>query len=258
MKVNPEAPKGGTWAHEGHTYFFCSPKCREKFRAEPQKYLAPQQAEPPAGPPGTVYVCTMDPEVRQDHPGACPKCGMALEPEAPVVATKTQYVCPMHPEVVREAPGNCPKCGMALEPKALAPGTEEDNAERRDMEQRFWVAAALTLPVFLIAMAHLVPGTPAWVESDPSRWVQFVFSAPVVFWAGWPFLQRGGRSILNRHLNMFTLIALGVGVAWFYSAAVMLAPGLFPPSFRHHGKIGIYFESAAVITVLVARPQPHG
>jgi Cu+-exporting ATPase len=196
----------------------------------------------------------MCPGVEGDAPGNCPKCGMRLELN-PAFRTpspaKAIYTCPMHPEIEQAHPGTCPKCGMALEPKALAPGTEEDDAELRDMEQRFWVGAALTLPVFLLAMAHLLPAAPAWVDSDPSRWVQFIFSAPVVLWAGWPFFERGGRSVLNRRLNMFTLIALGVAVAWLYSAAVMLAPGLLPPSFQHHGKIGIYFEAAAGIIVLV-------
>jgi Cu+-exporting ATPase len=227
------------FVHEGREIKLCCAGCLNAFHQDPAKFL--QKLDRTAGEPGAA------PKHQDKAPGAAPRHG----DHSAAATAGAIYTCPMHPEIEQDHPGNCPKCGMALEPKALAPGTEEDNAERRDMEQRFWVAAALTLPVFLIAMAHLVPGAPAWVESDPSRWVQFVFSAPVVFWAGWPFFQRGWRSVLNRHLNMFTLIALGVGVAWLYSAAVMLAPGLFPPSFQHHGKIGIYFESAAVITVLV-------
>ena len=275
------------FVHEGREIKLCCAGCLNAFYQDPAKFLqkldrtaaegaAPrnQDQAPGAAPlhgghhhsatatakaaaerkPTKPYFCPMCPGVEGDAPGDCPKCGMRLELN-PAFRTpapaKTIYTCPMHPEIEQDHPGNCPICGMTLEPKALAPGTDEDDAERRDMEQRFWVAAALTLPVFLLAMAHLVPGAPAWADSDPSRWVQFLFSAPVVLWAGWPFFERGWRSVLNRHLNMFTLIALGVGVAWLYSAAVMLAPGLFPPAFQHHGKIGIYFESAAVITVLV-------
>ena len=144
---------------------------------------------------------------------------------------------------------------MALEPKNVVAGGEEDNAELRDMTRRFWIGAVLTLPVFTVAMAHLLPGAPAWADSDPSRWMQFALSTPVVLWAGWPFFVRGWQSLINRSLNMFTLIAMGIGVAWFYSAIVMLAPGIFPPSFQQHGKIGVYFESAAVITVLVLLGQ---
>ena len=144
---------------------------------------------------------------------------------------------------------------MALEPKNVVAGGEEDNAELRDMTRRFWIGVVLTVPVFTVAMAHLLPGAPAWADSDPSRWMQFALSTPVVLWAGWPFFVRGWKSLINRSLNMFTLIAMGIGVAWFYSAIVMLAPGIFPPSFQQHGKIGVYFESAAVITVLVLLGQ---
>jgi Cu+-exporting ATPase len=152
MKVNPQAPKGGTYEYGGHTYFFCNPKCQEKFRADPQKYLKPEAEEPPAAPPGTMYVCPMDPEVRQDHPGACPKCGMALEPEAPVVETKTEYVCPMHPEVVQDHPGSCPKCGMALEPRTVM-AEEKPDPELISMTRRFWVSLALSIPVVFLGMS---------------------------------------------------------------------------------------------------------
>jgi P-type Cu+ transporter len=172
----------------------------------------------------------------------------ASKPDAKIL-----YTCPMHPQIEQDHPGSCPICGMALEPKTI--GSFEENAELRDMTRRFWVGAALTLPVFLIAMAHVFPGAPRWLDGDPSRWMQFVLSTPVVLWAGWPFFQRGWQSIVNRSPNMFTLIAMGVGVAWVYSAVVMLAPRIFPPSFQHHGKIGIYFEAAAVITVLVLLGQ---
>jgi Cu+-exporting ATPase len=165
------------------------------------------------------------------------------------------YTCPMHPQIERDHPGNCPICGMTLEPKRPVAEGDEDSAELRDMTRRFWISVALALPVFLIAMAHLFPHAPEWVASDPSRWVQFVLSTPVVLWGGWPFFVRGWQSLRNRSLNMFTLIAMGVSVAYFYSSVVMLFPHLFPQSFQEHGKIGVYFESAAIITVLVLLGQ---
>jgi len=168
------------------------------------------------------------------------------------------YTCPMHPEVRQNHPGACPKCGMALEPKTVTAGTDDDeNAELRDMTKRFWIGAALALPVFLLAMAHLIPALArqCWVESSVSRWVQFGLAALVVGWAGWPLLHRGWRSIVTRHLNMFTLISVGVGAAFVFSAAAMLMPGMFPPTMQHEGKVAIYFESAAVIVVLVLLGQ---
>src|SRR5207248_785716 len=158
------------------------------------------------------------------------------------------YTCPMHPEIEQDHPGNCPICGMALEPKTPIIAGEEENAELRDMMRRFWFGAVLALPVFVLGMAHIFPNAPTWVVSDWSRWLQFLLSTPVVLWCGWPFFVRGWQSIRNGSLNMFTLIAMGVGVAYLYSAAVMLAPGIFPPSFQEHGKIGVYFEAAAIIT----------
>src|SRR5205823_11422797 len=168
---------------------------------------------------------------------------------------KMIYTCQMHPEVEQYHPGNCPICGMALELKTPSGVGEEDNAELRDMTRRFWIGAVLALPVFVLGMAHVFPNAPTWVASDWSRWLQFLLSTPVVLWGGWPFFVRGWESIRNRSLNMFTLIAMGVGVAYLYSAAVLLAPGLFPPSFQEHGKIGVYFEAAAIITVLVLLGQ---
>jgi Cu+-exporting ATPase len=170
-------------------------------------------------------------------------------------AATTIYTCPMHPEIERDGPGACPICGMALEPKTISAANAEDDSELVDMSRRFWVGVALALPVFLLAMSHLIPNAPAWLSGDASRWVQFALSTPVVLWAGWPFFERGGRSIQTRNLNMFTLIAIGVAVAYFYSAVVMLFPGAFPASMTHHGKIGIYFEAAAMITVLVLLGQ---
>ena len=157
----------------------------------------------------------------------------------------------MHPEIEQDHPGNCPICGMALEPKTPISASDEENVERRDMTRRFWIGAFLALPVFVLGMAHVFPNAPDWIASDWSRWLQFLLSTPVVLWCGWPFFVRGWQSIRNRSPNMFTLIAMGVGVAYIYSAIVMIAPGSFPPSFQEHGKIGVYFEAAAIITVLV-------
>lgn len=202
------------------------------------------------------FICPMHPEVQSDRPGACPKCGMGLEAATPGRATaKIIYTCPMHPQIEQDHPGNCPICGMALEAKNVIAGSEGENAELRDMTLRFWIGAVLSLPVFVVAMAHLLPGAPEWVQGDVSRWMQFILSTPVVLWCGWPFFQRGWQSLVNRSLNMFTLIAMGVGAAYLYSAVVMLLPGVFPPSFSAHGKIGIYFEAAAIITVLVLLGQ---
>jgi len=168
----------------------------------------------------------------------------------------TIYTCPMHPEVERDSPGACPKCGMSLEPTGVAAaGKEMENAELIDMTHRFWIGAVLSLPVLILAMAHLVPRASHWAESDWSRWLQFALSTPVVLWAGAPFFQRGWESLRHRALNMFTLISMGVGVAYLYSAIVMLAPGVFPASFQEHGRLGIYFETAAVIVVLVLLGQ---
>jgi Cu+-exporting ATPase len=161
----------------------------------------------------------------------------------------------MHPQIEQDHPGNCPICGMALEPKNATADGDVENAELRDMTRRFWIGAVLSLPVFVLAMAHIFPSASPWVQSEWSRWTQFILSTPVVLWCGWPFFQRGLQSIINRSLNMFTLIALGVGVAYVYSAVVMLFPHSFPPSFGMHGKTGIYFEAAAIITVLVLLGQ---
>ncbi|MEY2494759.1 MAG: P-type Ag+ transporter [Verrucomicrobiota bacterium] len=198
------------------------------------------------------YFCPMCEGVESDTPGSCPKCGMALERNPTSRGTgKTNYTCPMHPQIEQDHPGECPICGMTLEPKNVRGGGEEENTDLRDMTLRLWIGALLSIPVFILAMSHMVPAAPEWMHGDLSRWAQFILSTPVVLWAGFPFFKRGWQSIRNRSLNMFTLISIGVGAAYFYSATVMLIPQLFPPSFAAHGMIGVYFEAAAVITVLV-------
>ncbi|MQA65973.1 MAG: heavy metal translocating P-type ATPase [Alphaproteobacteria bacterium] len=214
-------------------------------------------AAAPAPEAGTVYTCPMHPEVRNDGPGACPKCGMALEPLAPAAASRTIYTCPMHPEIRRDAPGSCPICGMALEPLQVTAETGP-SPEFLDMSRRFWVSLVLTLPLLLLAMGDLLPFWPEEGIVSPviDRWVQFVLATPVLLWGGWPFFERAWQSVLNRSLNMFTLIGMGTGVAYVYSAVGVLAPGIFPASFRGHGgHIGLYFEAAAVIVTLVLLGQ---
>ncbi|MEP6602805.1 MAG: copper-translocating P-type ATPase, partial [Spartobacteria bacterium] len=194
---------------------------------------------------------------QSDTPGSCPKCGMALE-RNPLhrEAKKIIYTCPMHPQIEQDHPGPCPICGMALEPKNIVADATEENAELMDMTQRFWIGAALTLPVFLLGMAHMFPRVPHWVTGDFSRWLQLALATPVVLWGGAPFFQRGWRSLRTMNLNMFTLIAMGIGVAFLYSAVAVVFQNVFPASFRDaHGQIGLYFEAATVITVLVLLGQ---
>ncbi len=163
----------------------------------------------------------------------------------------------MCPGVEADKPGECPKCGMALEPTSGVSAEEDFNGELRDMTRRLWIGGLLALPVFLLAMAHLIPavGHESWVMGAASRWIQFALSTPVVLWAGWPFFRRGWRSLATWHLNMFTLIAIGVGTAFVYSIVALLAPGIFPPAMRPHGTVDIYFEAAAVIVLLVLLGQ---
>ncbi|WDT73876.1 MAG: copper-translocating P-type ATPase [Candidatus Manganitrophus sp.] len=200
----------------------------------------------------------MDPEVRQLGPGACPKCGMALEPAVIVPpTTKTEYVCPMHPEIVRDAPGSCPICGMALEPRTVTV-EEEVNPELADMTRRFRISAVLTLPLVLLSMSEMIPGNPLGEIASPRLlvWIQFLLATPVVLWGGRPFFQRGWSSIVNRSLNMFTLIAIGTGIAYLYSVAATLFPDLFPATLRgDHGQVPVYFEVSAAIIVLVQLGQ---
>lgn len=244
---------------DGRTFYFCCEGCRTKFLALDKIPDAPlKQMETVTPSASARYFCPMCPGVESDTPADCPTCGMALEPNPAWLVnamTKTIYVCPMHPDVQQDEPGDCPKCGMALEPQTAQ--VEEENPELTDMSRRFWFGVLFALPVFILAMAHMVPGVTheSWVMGNTSRWLQFILSTPVVLWAGWPFFKRGWRSVATWNLNMFTLIAIGVGAAYLFSAIAMLAPGIFPESFREHGTIGIYFESAAVIIVLVLLGQ---
>jgi P-type Cu+ transporter len=258
MTISPDGAVGHI-DHEGETYYFCSKSCLERFRAAPEQFLADRPAPPPSPADRQVeYTCPMDPEVRQLGPGACPKCGMALEPAVPVApATTTKWTCPMHPQVVQDGPGSCPICGMALEPVTVA-AEEEENHELRDMTRRFWVSTVLTIPLVAIAMAHMVPGLEFQhlLVGRPLGWLELLLATPVVLWGGWPFFVRGWYSVVNRSLNMFTLIALGVGVAYVYSVVAALFPQVFPASFRDEAnQVAVYFEAAAVIVTLVLLGQ---
>ena len=267
MTVDPAAARASA-VHDGRTYYFCCPSCASKFRADPGRYMhaqvpehapdrytAPPGARPAAAASGVIYTCPMHPEVRQDHSGACPKCGMALEPVGgSALATKVEYSCPMHPEVVSDHPGNCPKCGMALEPRTVT-AEEGPNQELADMSRRFWIGAALSVPVFLIAMSDMLPGRPLHPYMVLLNWVQLVLATPVVLWCGWPFFERAWASVVHRSPNMFTLIALGVGAAYLYSLAAALFPWAFPEGFRMGGGVETYFDTAAVVTVLVLLGQ---
>ncbi|MDB5650454.1 MAG: haloacid dehalogenase [Hyphomicrobiales bacterium] len=218
MTVDPATAKHRT-EHEGKSYFFCSAGCRQKFEDDPKCYLHPEShaAAPPA-PKGTIFTCPMHPEIRQEGPGSCPICGMGLEPEMPSADSGP-------------------------------------NEELVDMTRRFWIALPLTLPVFVLEMGSHLLGM-HWLPQQTSNWVQFALATPVVLWAGWPFFVRAWQSLQTRNLNMFTLIAMGTGVAFLYSVVATIAPQLFPPAFRQHdGSVPIYFEAAAVITVLVLLGQ---
>ena len=258
------------YLHEGTEYLFCSASCHDKFVAAPGKYLRPEQTESVADTGATdycpddtcdigfvLYTCPMHPEVRRNGPGACHKCGMTLEPvSAPVLDSRTEYTCPMHPEIVQDHPGSCPRCGMALEARTVA--VQEDTTELDTMTRRFWVSTALALPVFLLAMvADLAPAwLPAGISMKTVQWVEFALATPVVLWGGWPFFVRGWHSVASWNLNMFTLIGLGVAVAWTYSVVALLLPQVFPPTMqRVGGTVPVYFEAAAVITALVLLGQ---
>ena len=290
MEVDPsraaEAGRVSQW--EGTAYFFCCDGCRTRFERDPAAALRPAvpvtdihvaaatatrpiegmgahgvaaagasagaAGRPPAAGP---YVCPMCPDVRAERAGTCPSCGMALERSLAALAGARQYVCPMHPEIVRTEPGACPICGMALESRGGA-SADEESAELDAMRSRLWVGAALTAPVVVLAMAEMLPGAPLHraLGAPLVALIQLVLAAPVVLWAGGPFFARAWQSIVNRHPNMFTLIALGTGAAFTHSTLATLAPGVFPQAFRGHGGVvPVYFEAAAVITVLVLLGQ---
>ncbi len=218
MTVKVEGAKHTT-AHEGQIYYFCNPRCLEKFRAEPQRYLKPAGAKQPEALAGTIYTCPMHPQIRQIGPGSCPICGMALEPEL-----------------------------VTAEP---AP-----NPELADMARRFWIGLVLAVPVLALEMGGHLTNLHMLLGPKISSWSQFALATPVVLWAGWPFFERAWQSLRTRNLNMFTLIAMGTGVAWAYSVVAIAVPGVFPPAFRGpEGTVAVYFEAAAVITVLVLLGQ---
>ncbi|MEQ8787722.1 MAG: heavy metal translocating P-type ATPase [Pirellulaceae bacterium] len=274
---------GLTADRDGTTYYFCCEHCRRKFLGKTgegaqlvslggkvdhaahhqhgeharhnQHEHAPRQA---TKKPTAAYYCPMCEGVESDKPGTCPKCGMALESASPPSRkSKRIYTCPMHPEIEQEGPGTCPKCGMELEPKTVEAGDEEDDGELRAMTWRFWMAAALALPIFLLEMAPMV-GIPldTWLPHDVSAWIQFALATPVVLVAGWPLMTRGARSFVTWNLNMFSLIAVGVSAAYLFSVAAIVVPTeWFPESMREKGHVGVYFESASVIVALVLLGQ---
>ncbi|MGH9728015.1 MAG: heavy metal translocating P-type ATPase [Candidatus Acidiferrales bacterium] len=275
MKVDPARAKASR-EYQGTKYYFCCEGCAKKFADAPEKYLsakapmaqlhtiqsparvaaaaAPQSAHEVQEVAVQSYVCPMDAEVHTTKPGPCPKCGMALEPlVAKTPATKTEYTCPMHPEIVRSEPGACPICGMALEPRTVAI-EETANPELAAMTRRFWVSVILTAPLIFIAIAHMF--SREMISPGAQAWIELILATPVVLWAGWPFFRLSWASIRNRSLNMFTLIAMGTGTAYFYSLIGVIFPGIFPAGFRGAGgRIPIYFEAAAAITTLVLLGQ---
>ncbi len=270
MNVNPATARH-SYPYDGKTFYFCCAPCVEKFKADPAQYLTPSPPPKSSGlitlgvgkptpPPTSAYVCPMCPEVRATKPGACPSCGMALEPEVPIASARTEYTCPMHPEIVRPTPGSCPICGMALEPRTVTAAVE-DNPELRDMTRRFWVGVALTVPLLAVAMGAMF-GYRLHIDLNLNgvpinlAWLEFAFATPVVLWCGLPFFERFWASLLNRSPNMFTLIGMGTGVAYGYSVVATLAPRIFPAYLRSmSGYPEVYFEAAATITTLVLLGQ---
>ena len=263
MDIGKDSPHHTEYG--GGKIYFCSEHCLTKFQENPSAYRAkheqlaksdePEVRAPPKGI--DPYTCPMHPEVKQAGPGSCPKCGMALEAETPAAPAGTQWTCPMHPEILQDQPGSCPKCGMTLEPEGEAE-QERENPELADMRRRFWVSLILTLPVFIMAMGDLIPGNPLarLASKNVLVWLELLLATPVVFWGGWPFLVRGWQSVVSWNLNMFTLIGLGVSVAYIYSLIAAIFPDLFPASFRgKEGTVAVYFEAAAVITTLILLGQ---
>jgi Cu+-exporting ATPase len=233
----------------GSTWYFCSKHCVDKFASDPERYSKreKEQVSVPSTSPEGTYTCPMHPEVQEEGPEKCPTCGMALVPLVPAAA---EYTCPMHPEIRSPQPGNCPKCGMPLVPVA---GAKEDDSELRSMTRRFWLSAVLTAPLAVIAMApYFGVMEPFGIPMRIRMYVELALGTPVVLWGGWPFFHKFALSIKNRSPNMYTLIGLGVALAWVFSIAAVFAPGLFPQEFQEHsGQVGAYFEAAAVIVTLV-------
>jgi P-type Cu+ transporter len=271
MTVDPLKAKN-TAQYKGKTFYFCGASCLKKFEADPEKYAegykrpmvvpaisiapAPVALTAKSESAAAIYTCPMDPEVRQSKPGPCPKCGMALDREGPAPAAKVDWTCPMHPQISRDGPGSCPICGMALELREST--ADESNPELDSMTRRFWIGVALTLPLLALMVSDVLPSRPIqhWIAAGALSWLQFALATPVVLWGGAPFFERGWLSIIHRSLNMFTLIAIGTGAAYTYSVVGVLRPSLFPASFRDStGALGLYFEPAAVIVVLVLLGQ---
>ena len=258
MTPDPGSPH--RLAHEGVDYQFCSASCLHKFKQFPEQYLADKPIDGEEGKAttsGTSYTCPMHPEVRQEGPGSCPKCGMALEPEV-IAAARTEWICPMHPEIVREEPGTCPICGMALEVRTIGADEDEENPELKDMSRRFWFATALTVPLVIVVMGDMLPDRPVsqLLSARARTLLEMILATPVCLWSAWPFYVRGVQSVVNRSLNMFTLIGLGVSVAYLYSVIATIFPDLFPGSFREEsGEVGVYFEAAGVIVTLILLGQ---
>jgi Cu+-exporting ATPase len=258
MEVDPSTALSAE--KDGKTHHFCSEHCRERFLNQDQPPDKPEdkpeeEGGTPLRKPSGKFTCPMCEGVESDRPGPCPKCGMSLERQGPPEkGPRTVYTCPMHPEVEVDRPGQCPECGMELEAKE---GESEDDTELKDMTRRFWVGLAFGLPVLLLAMGGMVPGLDLHrlIPGSVARWTELLLATPVVLWAGWPFFVRGWRSVVTWNLNMFTLIALGTGTAYVYSLVAVLLPGLFPEAFRTEGMVAVYFEAAAMITVLVLLGQ---
>jgi P-type Cu+ transporter len=256
MTVKPDTPH--RLNHNRQEVLFCSAGCRAKFAADPAKYTAPARAPhaccgKPAAGPGSASTEHASPHVHAHHHGHGAPAGHCHAPVAELAGAK--WTCPMHPEIVQDGPGSCPICGMALEP-AIPTADAGPNPELKDMSRRFWVGLVLALPVLALEMGRHMFDVDALVPTHINAWLQFALATPVVLWAGWPFFARGWASVVSRNLNMFTLIALGTGVAWTYSVIALLLPDAFPLTFRdEHGQVAVYFEAAAVITVLVLLGQ---
>lgn len=264
-----EVPLASPHRHalSGSEAVFCSARCRARFASDPSRYPPAEEHEPSVTRPSTpsadapstrASTCPMHPEVRADQQGSCPKGGVALELASSGSPASTEWVCPMHPEVVRRGPGTCPRCGMALEPRAGSASQKEEGHELRDMKRRFWFAAAVTLPLVLLAMSDLLPGQPIsrLLSARERTMIELLLATPVCTWAAWPFFVRAVESVKNRSLNMFTLIGLGVSVAYLYSLVAALLPGIFPASFRGvSGEVAVYFEAGGVIVTLILLGQ---